>query len=254
MKMHRREFLGVMAGSVASGLLTGLPSARAAASSGIKAVLFDAFPIFDPGPVFALTEELFPGKGTDLSNVWRTRQFEYAWLRSMSQHYADFWQVTSDALIFAAKTVKVDLDEQKRSRLMEAYLNLKTWPDVPAALKSLQQAGVRLGFLSNFTRAMLDGCIKSSGLEGVFEQVLSTDAAKTYKPDPRAYQLGVDALKLRPEQIVFAAFAGWDAAGAKWFGYPTFWVNRMKVPPEELGVAPDGVGETLAELVRYVVK
>ncbi len=252
MKMQRREFLGVVAGGVATGLLTGIPAARAASSPGIKAVLFDAFPIFDPRPVFALTEEFFPGKGTDLSNAWRMRQFEYTWLRSMAGHYQDFWQVTEDALKFAAKVVKVDLDEKKKTQLMEAYLNLKAWPDVAEALKALQEAGVRLGFLSNFTRTMLDGCIKSSGLEGVFEQVLSTDAAKTYKPDARAYQLGVDALKLRREQIVFAAFAGWDATGAKWFGYPTFWVNRMKAPVEELGATPDGTGETLADLVRFV--
>ena len=112
---------------------------------------------------------------------------------------------------------------------------------------------MRLGFLSNFTPAMLDAAIRSSGLGGVFEHVLSTDRVRTYKPDPRAYQLGLDAFRLPREQIVFAAFAGWDAAGAKRFGYPTYWVNRLQAPPEELGVpAADGAGHSLTDLLTFV--
>ena len=111
---------------------------------------------------------------------------------------------------------------------------------------------MRLAFLSNFTRDMLDQCIKSAGLDGLFEHVLSTDQAKTYKPDPRAYQLAIDALKLKRDQILFVAFAGWDAAGGKWFGYPTYWVNRLKLPMEELHTRPDGSGESLSDLVQYM--
>jgi 2-haloacid dehalogenase len=135
---------------------------------------------------------------------------------------------------------------------MNAYLTLQPWPDAPAALRTLRQAGVRLGFLSNFTPVMLDAALRRSGLGDLFEHVLSTDRARTFKPDPRAYQLGVEALRLPPDQIAFAAFAGWDAAGAKRFGYPTFWVNRMQAQPEELGVRPDASGPSLAELVAFV--
>jgi 2-haloacid dehalogenase len=99
---------------------------------------------------------------------------------------------------------------------------------------------------------MLSVNIKRAGLTGLFEQVLSTDQAKTYKPDPSAYQLGMDSLKLRREEILFVAFAGWDAAGAKLFGYPTFWVNRQKLPMEQLGATPEGTGESLAQLVRFL--
>ena len=120
------------------------------------------------------------------------------------------------------------------------------------ALTRLKQSGYRLAFLSNFTPRMLDACIRSSSLQGLFERVLSTDPAKTYKPDPAAYQLGVDALKLPKESILFAAFAGWDAAGAKAFGYPTFWVNRLNQPAEEPGEVLDGEGSTLADLARYL--
>ncbi|HZP81680.1 MAG TPA: haloacid dehalogenase type II [Chthonomonadaceae bacterium] len=252
MTSNRREFLGLAVGSVATGLLEAPSLALAAAKPEIKAVAFDAFPIFDPRPVFALAENLFPGRGAEISSAWRTRQFEYTWLRALSRRYADFWQVTEDALNFAAKTLKLELSAEKRQRLMAAYLELGTWPDVLPALKALKEGGIRLAFLSNFTPKMLGAAIQRSGLNDLFEFVLSTDAVQTYKPDPRAYQMGVDAFHLKREEILFAAFAGWDAAGAKSFGYPTFWVNRTKAPAEELGVSPDGMGETLTDLVNFI--
>ena len=253
--LNRRSFVRLAVGSLALSIAPSIPRLFADESSvglRIKAIAFDAFPIFDPRPVFALAEQIFPGRGAELSNEWRTRQFEYTWLRVADRRYADFWHVTQDALEFAASKLSLDLSPENRDRLMNAYLQLKAWPDVPTALASLKQSGVRLAFLSNFTRAMLDANIKSAGLAGAFEQVLSTDQVKTYKPDPRAYQLGVDSLKLRREEILFVAFAGWDAAGAKLFGYPTFWVNRQKLPAEKLDATPDGDGESLTQLVQFL--
>lgn len=252
MPLNRRAFLNVAAGSVIAGALLSPRAAQAAGRSPFKAIAFDAFPIFDPRPVFALAEVLFPGKGTDLSNAWRTRQFEYQWLRGLSGHYADFWQTTEDALVFAARLLQLELTAEKRRQLMNTYLGLKVWPDVPAALGTLKEAGVRLVFLSNMTRNLLDAGIRDAGLDGIFDRVLSTDQIKTYKPDPKAYQMAIDALQLPRNEIVFAAFAGWDAAGAKWFGYPTFWVNRLGFPTEELGFAPDAVGKDLADLVSFM--
>jgi len=247
----RREFLRRMA---ASGLaLKTFANEDAGFRRAIRAVAFDAFPILDPRPVFTLVDELYPERGVDLSIVWRTRQFEYTWLRTMSRRYSDFWQVTDDALVFAAKALKVELTPEKRARLMEAYLKLRCWPEVPAALHSLRNAGIHLAFLSNMTARMLEAGIRNSQLEGVFDQVLSTDRVKAYKPDPRAYQMGLDAFGLKPDQILFAAFAGWDAAGAKSFGYPTFWVNRQNQPGEELGVTLDAIGENLNDLVSFVI-
>lgn len=251
MTTNRREFLGLLAATAATGII-GSTLAHAAAKPGIRGVAFDAFPIFDPRPIFALAEQLFPGRGAELSNAWRIRQFEYQWLRALSKHYVDFWQATEDALVFAAKMLKLDLTPEKRRQLMGAYLDLKAWPDVLPALTSLKDAGVRLAILSNFTPKMLAGAIKSAGLEGIFEHVLSTDKLKTYKPDPRAYQMAIDAFKLKREEILFVPFAGWDAAGAKWFGYRTFWVNRLNLPAEELGVVPDVTGGNLNDLVNYV--
>jgi 2-haloacid dehalogenase len=252
--MNRRRFLAFTGGAV-SGLLTpswGTLLASSAPSLKIKAIAFDAFPIFSPGPVFALAEKLFPGNGPALSDEWRNRQFEYAWLRMAAHHYADFWQITQDALTFAANKLKLDLTADKRDALMNAYLKLAVWPDVPAALNRIKALGLQLAFLSNFTRRMLDANIKYAGLEKQFDHVISTDQVSTYKPDPRAYQLGIEVLGLKREEIMFAAFAGWDAAGAKSFGYPTFWVNRLRLPAEELDAVPDASGDNLLDLVRFL--
>ena len=249
--LNRRNFLALAAGGAAGSVVGGVAEAAGAARSRARAIAFDAFPIFDPRPVFTLAEELFPGQGTELSQAWRTRQFEYTWLRTVAGRYADFWQVTEDALVFAARSLKLDLDPQPRARLMNAYLNLKTWPDVPQALRSLQAAGIRLAFLSNFSRRMLEAGIKNSGLEGMFEHLLSTDQVRQFKPAPRTYQMAVDAFGLKPEEIVFAAFAGWDAAGAKWFGFPTIWVNRLNAPVEQLSVVPDVTCNDLSGLITF---
>lgn len=251
MSTDRREFLNLAAsGAIAGALPVGV--AKAAGAGKVKAIAFDGFTTFDPRPVFAKVEEIFPGKGAELSSAWRIRQFEYAWLRTLGGNYVNFWRVTEEALAFAAKQTKVDLSADRRDQIMQVYLTSKAWPDALPALKQLKDAGIRLAFLSNFTAAMLEAFVKNSGLEGLFEPHLTTDKVKAYKPDPRAYQMGVDAFKLKKEEIVFAAFGGWDAAGAKWFGYPTFWVNRANAPLEELGVSPDGVGSNLNDLVKFV--
>jgi 2-haloacid dehalogenase len=254
-KLNRREFVALGVAGVALGAIPSIPSVFAGepfSKSRIRAIAFDAFPIFDPRPVFALAQKLFPVKGAELAKQWRMRQFEYTWLRATAQKYADFWRVTQDALEYAAEELDLTLDREQRDELMNAYLKLRLWPDVLPALASLKKSDLRLAFLSNFTPRMLEANIKHAGLSGFFEQPLSTDAARTYKPDPRAYELGIKALKLERREILFVAFAGWDAAGAKLFGYPTFWVNRQKFPAEKLDATPDGSGESLTQLVHFL--
>lgn len=251
MLLNRRSFTALTAVSVATAAV--LPHrARSAGRAPFKAIAFDGFPIIDPRPVFARVEEMFPGKGAELSASWRMRQFEYGWLRSLGGRYADFWHITEDALIFAARAMKIELSSEQRDRLMQTYLELKAWPDVLPALRQLREAGLRMAFLSNLTAPMLDAVVRNSGLEGLFEAHLSTDRVQAFKPDARAYQMGVDGFALRKDEIVFAAFAGWDVAGAKWFGYPTFWINRANAVVEELGVVPDGTGSGLNDLVAFV--
>ena len=252
MPLDRRQLLKYFAGGLTASVIQASLPAYAENKTKIKAIAFDAFPIFDPRPIFKLAETLFPGKGKVLGAAWRKRQFEYQWLRALSGQYVDFWKATEDGLLFAAKEIKLDMSKNNREQLMHAYLNLRAWPDVLPALKKLRNSGIRLAFLSNMTPNMLKTNMHNSGLDDYFEHIISTDIAKTYKPDPRAYQLGVDILKLQREEIAFAAFAGWDVAGAKWFGYPTFWVNRVGFPAEELGVTADGMGSNLNQLVEFV--
>jgi 2-haloacid dehalogenase len=251
MSADRRDFLKLALGSICTSSLSASAETQSVAKPPFQAVVFDAFPIFDPRPIFALAEQLFPGKGKELSNVWRTRQFEYQWLSALSEHYTDFWAATQNSLVFASQLLQLDLTDEKCARLMQAYLTMKAWPDVLEAVGALKQSGIRLALLSNMTSKMLNANIESAGLQQVFEAVLSTDDVRSYKPDPRAYKMAVEALGLKREEILFAPFAGWDASGAKWFGYPTFWVNRLDMPLEKLGIAPDATGRNLSELARF---
>jgi 2-haloacid dehalogenase len=244
----RRQLLRLTAAGAMTATLSTRASARAAAA---KAVAFDGFVIFDPRPIFALAESLFPAEGAMLGELWRTRQFEYCWLRTLTGRYVDFQAITEDSLRFAAAQLKLDLTAEKRDRLMQATLTMQAYPDVVPGLKTLRDAGLRLAFLSNLSERMLESNIASAGLGGYFDALLSTDRVRAYKPDPRAYQMGIDALKLRKEEIVFAAFGGWDAAGAKSFGYRTFWANRRFLPVEELGIRPDAIGKTVANLAAF---
>ena len=246
----------LVAGLAAVGALSGAATpalARAASRSPFKAVVFDGFPIIDPRPVAALAEQFFPGKGAELNNTWRTRQFEYCWLRTLANRYADFRQVTQEALVFAAKSLRLELSASARDRLVHAYLELSAWPDVLPALRSLRGAGIRMTFLSNLTAEMLEAALRNSALNDFFEAPLTTDRVRAFKPDPRAYEMALKAFDCRREEIAFVASAGWDAAGAKWFGYPTFWVNRTELPAEELDISVDAQGTGMADLVRFVL-
>jgi 2-haloacid dehalogenase len=135
---------------------------------------------------------------------------------------------------------------------MQAFLEFRPWPDAHPALHCLSESGIRLALLSDFTGVMLETAVRRCGMQGVFASRLSTDAVRAYKPDPRAYHLALKTLKLGREEIAYAAFGGWDAGGAKTFGFPTFWVNRINGPTERSGPPPDGVGPGLAELASFV--
>jgi 2-haloalkanoic acid dehalogenase, type II len=241
-----------LVGAGAAAALSAEPVIAAVSRAKIKAIAFDGLAVFDPRPVAALAERVFPGHGEDISALWRTRQFEYTWLRTVGRQYADFWQVTEEALLFSCNSLRLELTKADSDRLMQGYLELKAWPDALAALNELKASGLRMALLSNFTAAMLDQAVKNSGLEGIFDDHLSTDRVRAFKPDPQAYRMAMTAFRLRKEEIAFAAFGSWDAVGAKWFGYPTFWVNRARVVAEELGAVPEGVGTDLNDLATFV--
>ncbi len=225
----------------------------AAAEPRFKAIAFDYFVLFNPDSVVPEVERAFPGKGRELTNLWRTRQFEYTWLRSITDRYVDFFAVTEDALVYATNAMKLELTAEDKRRLLDAYLHLTPWPDTLDALRRLKESGIRVITIANFSPTMLRSNAENAGLIGFFDALVSTDANHTYKPDPRAYRLGMERLHLAKQDILFAAFGGWDAAGAKSFGYPTFWVNRFNQPFEELGIRPDQTSANLDGLLNFVL-
>ena len=219
----------------------------------IRAVAFDGIALFDPRPVDGIAREIFGDKARELLPLWRNRQFEYTWLRTVMNRYADFAVVTRESLTFAARTLGLELRDAARERLVHAFFELRAWPDVKPALERLRRDGYRTAVMSNFTEAMLRNAIQGSGIDGLIDATLSTDVVGAYKPDARAYATAIDAFSLTRDEICFVAFAGWDVAGAKAFGHPVYWANRLASAVEELGVQPDYVASGLAALPEFLM-
>ena len=214
----------------------------------ISALVFDAYgTLFDVHSVTETCERLFPGKGASLSRLWRTKQLEYTWQRSLMGRYADFNRVTEDGLRYACGALALRYSQGALDTLMDAYRHLKPFPDAVAALSTLKSRA-KLAILSNGTPAMLQAVIANNSLNTTFDAVISVDPAGIFKPAPRVYQLAVDHLCLPKEKIGFVSSNGWDAAGAKAFGFQVLWVNRAALPVEELDVKPDAVLKTLGDL------
>jgi 2-haloacid dehalogenase len=235
-------------------LAAGSAMADTARKSRFKAIAFDYFVLFNPDSVIPAAEKEFPGKGRELTKLWRTKQFEYGFLRSITHDHRDFLEVTGDALVYATQMLKLPLDDGKKERLLHAYLSLQPWPDTVEALRKLKGAGLKIITIANFSPKMLRDNADGAGITSYFDDLLSTAVNQTYKPDANAYQLGMQTLGLNKDEIVFAAFGGWDAYGAKKFGYPTYWVNRFNLPPEQLGLPPNATSNDIAGLLDFVFK
>ena len=252
MRLDRRAFIAGSVGAFLAGTAETATATHSQARRPIRAVLFDAFTLFDPRPVLAVAEQVYPEKGAMLVQTWRTRQFEYQWLRALGDRYVDFWHATEDSLVFAARELGLGLTPEKQNQLMAPYTDLAVWPDVADLLPRIERLGVTLGILSNMTGSMLEPALAKAKLRGLFSHVISTDRVRSYKPARHAYQLGVNTLGLERNEILFVAFAGWDVAGAAWFGYPTYWLNRLGSVTEELDAAPVGTGTDLQSLLAFL--
>jgi 2-haloacid dehalogenase len=229
-----------------------------------RAVIFDAYgTLFDVHSVIAAAEQLFPGHGDALSQLWRQKQIEYTQLRTLAartdapgEHYRPFWDITLDALRYAAKRLQLTLGRAAEKRLMDEYACLSAFPDAVPVLRALREPNaaprVGLAILSNGNPQMLDIALKSAGMRTLFDHVLSVDAVRAYKPSPAAYALGPDAFGVSAREIVFVSSNGWDVAGATWFGFTTFWLNRQNLPVEELGVRPHGTGGGMNDLLGFL--
>ncbi|MBM3946920.1 MAG: haloacid dehalogenase type II [SAR202 cluster bacterium] len=213
----------------------------------LKVLLFDAYgTLFDVHSIAVECDNLVPGKGAEMSQLWRTKQLEYTWLRSLMGKYQDFRSVTDSALGFAAERMGLTLDAATRSRLMDAYLRLQVFPDVKQALSRL--SGYRLAILSNGSPNVLEPLVRNNGLGDRFRDILSADSVGIYKPDPRVYRLGCDRYDVRPDEAGFISSNPWDATGAKAFGLHVFWLNRAGAPYDHLGFPPDAVISKLTDL------
>lgn len=223
-------------------------------SARLQALVFDAYgTLYDVHSVVEECNRLWPGQGAALSQLWRAKQLEYTWQRSLMGRYLPFHEITAAALAYACAVLKLPLTEARAAALMQTYHRLETYPEVNQALVQLHDGGkLPLAILSNGSPQMLEPLVESSGLLHLIGDVISVDSLRIYKPAPRVYQLAVDRLELEREDIGFVSSNCWDACGAKSFGFQVFWVNRAGAPVDALGAAPDHIIGSLAELPELV--
>lgn len=219
--------------------------------SKIRSVVFDLYgTLFDVHTVAAKCDEFFPGRGREVSVMWRQKQLEYTWLRSLMDEYVTFEKATRDALQYTCKALGLSLDGQRSEALDEAYLRLNPYPEVAKVLDALRARGLGLAILSNGSSYTIDAVTRNAGLHGKFDHLLSVDAVRIFKPHRRVYELAEAAFKLERASILFVSSNAWDATGARHFGFPTCWVNRAGQPFEEMGQTPDVQIPDLSGLVE----
>ncbi len=215
---------------------------------GVRACIFDAYgTLFDFASAAAACSEIEPGRRAALTALWRDKQLQYTWLRSLQGRYADFWQVTGDALDFALDSLGLETPAL-RDRLMALYRTLSPFPEVPGVLRALRRAGFATAILSNGSPQMLEEAVAAAGLSGQFDAVLSVEAVRVFKTDPRVYQYALDRLGMRVSEVAFQSSNAWDAHAASDFGMRVVWCNRYGQRRERLPGAPDFEVRTLAEL------
>lgn len=214
----------------------------------IRACIFDAYgTLFDLAAAAQSCRDLIGERAPALTALWRDKQLQYAWLRSLAHRHADFWQITGDSLDYALATLAIDAPGL-RQRLMDSYRILKVFPEVPETLNQLRASGLRTAILSNGTPAMLQSAVDSNHLGPLLDTVISVEEVGVFKPDPRVYQRALERLALTAEQVSFQSSNAWDAYAASAFGMRVVWCNRYGQQPERLPGRPDHVITSLAEL------
>jgi 2-haloacid dehalogenase len=224
------------------------------ALDGVRACVFDAYgTLFDFASAAARCPDVPEDRRSALTTLWRDKQLQYSWLRTLENRYADFWQVTGDALDFALESLDLETPSL-RERLMDLYLGLEPFPEVPDVLARLREAGFRTAILSNGSPMMLDALVKRSNLEAMFDAVLSVDAVRAFKTHPDVYQYALRSLDLEASAIAFQSSNAWDAHAASDFGMHVVWCNRYGQRRERLPGSPDFEIRTLAELPALLAR
>ena len=254
MSTDRREFIRLVgAASVVAGTATAATPATAQMPGqfkAIKALAFDAYgTLFDVFSVTALCEQLFPGKGQQIAQIWRFKQLQYSLMRSLMGRHRDFWGLTEDGLVWATKNQNVELTEEKKKQLMGAYLSLAAFPDVKPGLEELKKQGVKLAILSNGEPKMLEAAAKSAGIRELLDDIISVEEVKTFKTSWRVYNLAPERMKVRNSELGFVSANNWDIAAAASAGLNTFWIQRSAAEvPEELGFKADTTVKAITDL------
>jgi len=224
----------------------------ASALTGIRACVFDAYgTLFDVSSVAQGARDALGDRCQALSELWRTKQLQYTWLRGLAGHHTDFWQVTAEALDFTLDALGMT-DATLHKRLMALYLRISAYPEVAATLEQLQANGIRCAILSNGTPDMLSAAIHNAGLQNRFEAVLSVESVGVFKPHPSVYRLATDRLGLAAQEICFLSSNGWDAFSARAYGFHVLWCNRFGQAAERIPELPDGEIDALAQLPAWL--
>ncbi|GAC1323750.1 MAG: haloacid dehalogenase type II [Collimonas sp.] len=219
----------------------------------IRGIVFDLYgTLFDVHSVAAACDDYHRGRGGEISVVWRQKQLEYTWLRSLMGDHVDFEQATRDALVFTSRQLQLPLDEAACSALCNEYLKIRPYPEVPAALARLQEMGLPLAILSNGSVNSIRSVVAASGLGLRFKHLISADDAQIFKPHHSVYKLAEQQMNWDRSELLFVSSNAWDASGARHFGYPVCWINRAGNAFDELGQSPDHVVQGLDQLADWM--
>jgi 2-haloacid dehalogenase len=220
----------------------------------IRGFVFDAYgTLFDVLSVTTLCEQLFPGQGPALAQLWRVKQLQYSMMRSLMGRHRDFWQLTEDGLVYACTALGLELTADTRGRLLQAYLRLSAFPDVKPGLEALKSLGLRLAILSNGEPRMLEAAAHSAGILTLLDRIISVEEVKIFKPSPRVYELAPKRLGVSQAELGFVSSNSWDVAGAASAGLRALWIQRSAAePPEELGFGAEHVVHTITDLPRLL--
>lgn len=219
----------------------------------IRGIVFDLYgTLYDVHSVAAACDAFHPGRGREISMVWRQKQLEYTWLRSLMDDYADFEQLTRDALVFTSGQLQLSLDDAALAALCAEYLRIAPYPEVPAALARLQAIGLPLAILSNGSANSIRSVVTASGLEQRFAHLISADSVRIFKPHDKVYQLAEQLMHCDRSELLFVSSNAWDASGARHFGYPVCWINRIGNTFDELGQSPDHIVQGLDQLADWL--
>jgi 2-haloacid dehalogenase len=220
----------------------------------INAVVFDLYgTLFDVHSVAAACEDMFPGRGAEMSVLWRQKQLEYTWLRSLMGAYENFERVTEDALRHTCAALALEIDAPSHQLLSDAYLRISPYADTAAALARLRAAGLPLGIISNGSRRSIEQVVGNAGLSADFDELISVEEVRVFKPHTSVYELAERRMRHPREQVLFISSNAWDASAARRFGFPVCWINRQGKVFDELGVTPSHTVDSLMAMAEWLV-